>query len=117
MNDIDPFSEAVGDYVPDGASIPVYEDEFKSVLWVRRGDYIDVVTFTKVDAIIAANRAAANDFSKSSKLGNMVRVANVPIDLHYQLVRDRHINEDNNEFARFLNNPDNAAFRVNGLVI
>ncbi|KWV45673.1 hypothetical protein AS026_15825 [Rhizobium altiplani] len=111
---VDPFSESVGSVVPDGASICVYEDEFKSVYWVRRGDLVDVLTFTKVDALLAANRAEANDFSKTSKLGNMVKIASVPTALHYQMQAEG-ITQDDKAIARFLNDSDNAKFRTNSL--
>ncbi|TVZ72838.1 hypothetical protein BCL32_1025 [Rhizobium mongolense USDA 1844] len=112
MDDFDPFSQSVGSAVPDGASIPVYEDEFKSVFWVRRGDLVDVVTFTKVDALLAANCAEANEFSKTSKHGELVKVASVPTALHYQWQAEG-ITRDDKALSRRLNDSDLAKFRTN----
>jgi hypothetical protein len=78
----------------------------------RQGGAIHFLAEQNVDAILAANRADA-DIDQSK---NVFRhVARVPLSIWDQACREGW-SDDNKAWARWLRDPDNRAFLVNGKV-
>ncbi|MCZ7926187.1 MULTISPECIES: hypothetical protein [Rhizobium/Agrobacterium group] len=107
----------VGDAVRDGERIKVHETAEYELYWVRDGDLVKTVPVPKksfMTELFEKNKEARNEFSNTSKLGNQVRVAQIPLWLYMRLERSGIV-EDKKTFARLLNDPNYANFRVNNL--
>ena len=84
------------------------------------GDDTTVVTEQEVSPIINQNRRTANDWRYGNLLGNTQRhqqkVAEIPSTVYYELVKKlgepRHDNLK--AWKRWLNDPDNRAWRTGG---
>jgi len=84
---------------------------------VRRIDGIHIETYyLSLDAVFAENAEAAADFSETSKLSDLQRVANIPIGLHHQWKKEGII-DDPDRLKRRLNDGDYAKVRTNNLVL
>lgn len=67
---------------------------------------------TPVDHIIEANKVALNA-DHGGRFGDYVRVAAVPLQLYHQSgVAEAMLQQDDKFVSRFLNDSDNAAWRV-----
>lgn len=62
-------------------------------------------------AVDDANTRARNATDKRTKWGDMSRVASIPLSVYYELKR-RGITNDPKAMKRWLNDPDNRAFRT-----
>src|SRR5262249_37076234 len=92
----DPVSGQFSEFVHDDAA-----DEFI----INRGQV--------VDHIIEANKLDFNDAPRLSggKDGPGARVASIPLDIYFEL-RGHGIVQDRKRFAKWLNDPDNRAWRT-----
>ncbi|MDV2988247.1 UNVERIFIED_CONTAM: hypothetical protein Q9R58_28560 [Methylobacteriaceae bacterium AG10] len=86
----------------------------REVWFVRDGDNMIIETITKVDALFDANRSAQADFSRTSGLGSMVRVASLPPEMHWEWHK-QGIMEDSKALKRRLNDSDYQHLRTNSL--
>lgn len=64
-----------------------------------------------VTALIDENRNLFNQTEKSTKWGEMTRVASIPLSIYYS-PEFQKISRDQNALRKWLNDPDNAAFRT-----
>lgn len=103
-----------GDLVPQGRL--VWEDTPDYTIYLEReGDYIRITRdFKNVRAVLEQNAREAAEFNATGKLGELVKVASVPVGLHYEWSKDG-ITEDAEAIARRLNDVDYSRFRVNNL--
>ena len=104
-----------GDLITHGTFL-AYSVPGKNVWVTRDGDQMYVTVETDVTALIEANQAAANSFSRSGGLGDMVRVASVPANIAAQW-RNEGISDDPVALARRLNDSDFSKFRTNNLKV
>lgn len=104
-----------GDLITHGTFL-YYADELKTVWITREGDQMWATTEWRIDPLIEANKAEANSFSRSSGLGDLQKVASVPMGVYQKWDKDGIV-EDKQAFARRLNNADYAAFRTNNLKV
>jgi hypothetical protein len=102
-----------GDLITHGTFL-FYHGPEKTVWVTREGDQMYTTTEWNVEHLLEQNKAAANDFSRSGGLGDMVRVASVPVGVLNKW-SDEGIVEDPVAFARRLNDSDYSKFRVNSL--
>lgn len=75
-----------------------------------------IQTEQPVDALIEANRADFNQFSGprdkwGEEIGARTKVASIPLNV-YQELKSKGILRDQAALKRWLNDPDNAAFRT-----
>lgn len=74
-----------------------------------KGEYvIETVQETQVDE---SNTRFRNMTDKHTKWGEMARVASIPLSVYYDLKR-KGITDDPKAFKKWLNDPDNRAFRT-----
>jgi len=66
-----------------------------------------------VTDIVEANKAALNATDKHAKWGEMTRVASIPLSIFYS-PEFQKISKDPAALKRWLNDPENAAFRTRG---
>jgi hypothetical protein len=83
------------------------------------GDDMNIVTEQQVDPIIEANKRLANDWRYGNLIGNTQRhqqkVAEIPSALYYDLVKKLGDPKHNlKAWKRWLNDPENRAFRTIG---
>ena len=64
-----------------------------------------------VSAIVDQNKRQLND--TSGKFGDVAKVASIPLSVYYEL-KKQGIVDDPVAFKRWLNDPDNRAFRTRG---
>lgn len=84
--------------------------------WNDDTDTFTIQTEQKVDDLIEANRESFNQFSGASdKFGDLIgqrtRVASIPMNIYMDL-KKKGITKDPKAFKKWLNDPDNAAFRT-----
>ncbi|MBN7809108.1 hypothetical protein JZX86_27700 [Agrobacterium rosae] len=109
------INASLGDGIADGETRVVYDDANKTVVWTRSGNQVIEDTYHKnFQSLLDENQAEANAFSRSGKLGENVKLASVPMSVHMDM-QAKGILDDEKAFARFLNDPDFAKFRVNNL--
>lgn len=92
----------------------------KSTWFHAAGDDVTIVTEQIVDPIVEQNKSLANDWKYGNLLGNtqnhQVKVAEIPATVYYDLVKrlgePRHDNMK--AWKRWLNDPDNRAWRTTG---
>jgi hypothetical protein len=65
----------------------------------------------KADQIIEANKLFMNGVDERARYGEMDRVASIPMNLYFELKRNG-IADDPVAFKRWLDDPDNRAFRT-----
>ncbi len=106
-----------GDLVPDGQTL-VWEDTPEyTTYFTRDGDYIRVIRdFKSVRAVLEANAREAAEFNSTGQLGEFVKVASVPIGMHYAWDQEGILN-DPTALARRLNDADYSKFRTNNLQV
>lgn len=105
-----------GDLVTHGTFVLV-DDRDKTVYVTRDGDLMYVTTEWKnLSAVLEANARAASEFSKTQKLGDMERVASIPLGVYHQWAAEG-IMEDDKALARRLNDSDFSKFRTNNLKV
>ena len=116
-NALNPLGLTRADIIPDGTTIPVYEDENKTVFWTKQGENcIETEVWKDFGSLLDANVSEAKEFSKTGKLGEMVRVASIPLGI-YQDWKAKGYLDDPAKMARLLNDGDHSKFRTNGLVL
>lgn len=75
----------------------------------ENGEYV-IETVQKLD-VDESNTRARNATDKRTKWGEMSRVASIPLSVYYELKR-QGIVDDQKAFKKWLNDPDNRAFRT-----
>lgn len=75
-----------------------------------KGEYV-IETQQDVTAIASANRRQAND--DTGKWRDVNKVASIPLSVYYELKR-QGIADDPKALRKWLNDPDNRAFRTKG---
>jgi hypothetical protein len=68
-------------------------------------------TIHDVEPILEANKLFMNDVDERARYGEMDRVASIPLDIYLELDR-KGIAKDPVAFKRWLDDPDNRAFRT-----
>ncbi|MGN7124365.1 hypothetical protein [Methylorubrum thiocyanatum] len=82
---------------------------------IRDGDHLIIETeWLNVDLVLDANKSAQADFSRSSGLGDLVKVAEIPTGLYWDW-QAKGILDDEAAFARRLNDSDYQHLRTNSL--
>lgn len=77
-----------------------------------------IQTEQNVDALVEANKAQANAFNGvhspyGENIGADTKVASIPLNIYYDLLRKYgHMRQNPGPWKRWLNDPDNAAFRT-----
>jgi hypothetical protein len=66
---------------------------------------------TQIDAIAEANISERNDISRTTKSGDMVRVARIPMSVHLDLMQ-RGILRDNIAMRRWLKSEEAAPYKT-----
>lgn len=97
-----------------GQSIVVEQTATYREIWTRQDDKIYIERTRYVDAILDDNKRAQNEFSRTSALGDMVRVASIPKQMHFEWEAEG-ILDDETALARRLNDSDYQYFRTNSL--
>lgn len=94
----------------------LWEDTAEKQTWfIRDGDKLIIETIWKdVSPILDANKAAQADFSATSKLGELVRVAEIPPGLYWDWQR-QGILDDDAAFNRRMNDSNYQHLRTNSL--
>lgn len=64
-----------------------------------------------VDDILRDNRADFNE-SNGARFGDGRRVASIPLNIFYEQLHEAHCQDDEAFVSRWLNDPDNRAFRT-----
>lgn len=88
----------------------------KRVWFIRNGENLIIETEWKVDALLDANKSAQVDFSKTSALGDMVKVASIPTGMYWDWHK-QGILDDDAAFKRRLNDGDFQHIRTNNLKV
>lgn len=86
----------------------------REVWLIRDGDKMIIETITKVADLFDANRSAQADFSRTSGLGSMVKVASIPTGMHMEWQK-AGIADDSAALKRRLNDSDYQHLRTNSL--
>jgi len=104
----------LGDLVTHGRL--VWEDTPDYTIFLdREGDYIRITReFKNVRAVLETNAREAAEFNQTGQLGEFVKVASVPIGMHYAWDAEG-ILDDPTVLARRLNDADFSKFRTNNL--
>lgn len=112
MNELDQLT--VGDLLTHGTLL--WEDTPSKTVWLMRdGDKMYMHTEWKnIRGMLDDNANAAAAFNATGKLDELVRVASIPIGVHYQWSKEG-ITEDETAIARRLNDGDYKKFRTNNL--
>ena len=76
-----------------------------------KDDTVKIATSQDVTKIVEANKRARNEIDRHHKFGEWSKVASIPLTVLYDLKR-RGIADDPAAFKRWLNDPDNRAFRT-----
>lgn len=108
----------LGDLVPIGHSITWSDTPDYTITITRISDTeAQIDTFYKnLEAMLAVNQAEANEWSRSGKLGDVVKSASIPTGVYYQW-KAEGITEDPEAMKRRLNDPNYSKFRTNGLIL
>ena len=72
-----------------------------------------IETVQDVSSIANANKRSYADIDRKAKYGDLARVASIPLSVYYDLKR-RGIADDPAALKKWLNDPDNRAFRTRG---
>lgn len=80
---------------------------------VKKNGEFAIETQQDVSGVIKANTRSHADINSKEKWGDMARVASIPLSVYYDLKR-RGIVDDPVAMKRWLNDPDNRAFRTRG---
>ena len=76
-----------------------------------KDDKITLATSQDVTHIVEANKRSRNEIDRHQKHGEWSKVASIPLTVLYDLKR-RGIADDPVAMRRWLNDPDNRAFRT-----
>ncbi|WP_368516656.1 hypothetical protein [Rhizobium sp.] len=105
----------LADILEDGVPMLVSDTPDTTTYLVRNGNVVRTVAYHKtVASVMAANASEAAEFSRTSKLGENVKVASMPMSVYLDL-HAQGIVQDKAEYKKWLNNSDNAWARVNNL--
>lgn len=109
------YNLTLGDILPvDGHVLYDSNPDFDTYL-IRDGGVFKITKYHKTaSSVMAANAEEAKDFSRTGRLGTSVKVASMPTEYFMEL-QAKGITQDPTEYAKFLNNSDNAGFRTNNL--
>jgi hypothetical protein len=88
----------------------------KRVWFIRDGEHMIIETEWKIDALLDANKAKQVDFSRTSKLGEMVQVASIPTGMYWDWQK-QGILDDDAAFRRRINSSDFQHLRTNNLKV
>ena len=88
----------------------------KRVWFIRDGDKIIIETERKIDVVLDANKRAQADFSRTSGLGDMAKVATIPTGLYWDWHK-QGILDDDAAFKRRINSSDFQHLRTNTLKV
>ncbi|SCX36036.1 hypothetical protein [Agrobacterium rosae] len=106
----------IGDLVTHGTYM-LYDSPDKTVWLTRDGDQMyQTVEWKHVSALLEDNQSAANAFSRSSRLGDNVQVASVPMGVYQRWVSEGIV-DDPVALARRLNDAEYRKFRTNNLQV
>jgi len=72
-----------------------------------------IETVQDVSAISRQNSRSYTDIDSRAKWGDLARVASIPLSVYYDL-KKRGIADDPAALKKWLNDPDNLAFRTRG---
>jgi hypothetical protein len=82
---------------------------------IHDGDHLIIETeWLNVDLVLDANKSAQADFSRTSGLGEVVHVAEIPKGLYWDW-HDKGILDDDVALSRHLNDSDYRHLRTNSL--
>ena len=89
-----------------------YEARTGRAIWLcADGDRIHLRTEYPVSGILEENRALFDE-SRRMNFENGRRVASIPLNLFYGRLQEAWRNDDRKFISRWLNDPDNRAFRT-----
>lgn len=74
-------------------------------------DSFTIETIIDAEPILDANTAQRNSFDERSSWGDINKVASIPMNIYMELDR-KGITRDEKAFRRWLDDPDNRAFRT-----
>lgn len=116
--DFEQYEElTLADILEDGVPMLVSDTPDTTTYLVRNGNVVRTVAHHKtVASVMAANAAEAAEFSRTSKLGENVKVATLPMSVYLDL-HAQGIIQDKAEYNKWLNNSDNAWARTNNLKV
>ena len=84
------------------------------IWWHTDGAFITIEHIQPVGVIIDQNRAAEAAFSKNENHGDLIKHAELPSHMYWDLV-DEGVIEDRERLKRFLNDPDNKYLRTSNM--
>ncbi len=91
------------------------ETSDKRVWFIKDGDKLIIETeWLNVDLVLDANKAAQADFSRTSGLGDLVKVATIPTGIYWDW-QAKGILDDDAAFKRRINDSDYRHLRTNSL--
>lgn len=80
---------------------------------VKNNGEFAIETVQNVAGIVAENSRSYADVDTKEKFGDVARVASIPLGVYYDL-KKRGIADDPAALKKWMNDPDNRAFRVRG---
>lgn len=80
---------------------------------VKSNGEFAIETVQNVGGIVAENTRSYADVDTKTKFGDVARVASIPLSVYYDL-KKRGIADDPAALKKWMNDPDNRAFRVRG---
>ncbi|QTG15720.1 hypothetical protein G6M86_20980 [Agrobacterium tumefaciens] len=106
---------SLGEMFPEGVPMITEDDQYSRTVTTRFGNKLDIKTyFKKPELFLDEIKEQANNFSRTSSMGNMVQLAHIPTAMYMNMQAQGMI-DDKKYMNRFLNNSDYAAFRTNTL--
>ena len=76
------------------------------------GEFV-IETKQQISGIAESNKRSFADTDRKAKYGDMAKVASIPLNVYYELKR-QGIVDDPKAMKKWLNDPDNRAFRTRG---
>ncbi|OCJ61246.1 hypothetical protein A6U96_14020 [Agrobacterium tumefaciens] len=102
---------------PEGIPVITEDTPHFRTITTRNGNKLESDTyFKKPEAFLDELKQEANEFSRTSKMNDLVKVGSIPVGIYMDLQR-KGLTEDDVYMKRFLNDSDNAGFRTNTLRI
>ncbi|XUY25852.1 hypothetical protein RMR21_009565 [Agrobacterium sp. rho-8.1] len=112
---IDEDNLNVGDWIPEGTSRVLIDDERRRVVIHRIGNgWFQTIEPKTLEEQFAINAQEANEFSRTQKLGENQKVSSMPPEIYYWL-KEQGIADNPERLKRWLNDSDNSKFRTNSL--
>lgn len=84
------------------------------IWWHTDGVFITIQHTVPVEKILADNKAAEAEFTKNAKHGNLIKHAELPAQMYFDLL-EKGVIEDRDRLKRFLNDADNKYLRTNNM--